>query len=153
MSPAAGATDPRLPPWATVRTKRLAHITRVSDLVSSWADAMSLPGAERERWLRAVWLHDAMRDAPPDELARWAGGAAGPVALLHGPASAERARSLGERDQGVLDAVRYHSVGFAGWDSVGQALYCADSKLVYPIVSDIPILLIDEALPASSIGR
>ena len=36
---------------------------------------------------------------------------------------------------------------------VEQALYCADSKLVYPIVSDIPILLIDEALPASSIGR
>jgi uncharacterized protein YbaR (Trm112 family) len=36
---------------------------------------------------------------------------------------------------------------------VEQALYCADSGLVYPIVSDIPIMLIDEALPASSIGR
>ena len=36
---------------------------------------------------------------------------------------------------------------------VEQALYCAESRLVYPIVSDIPILLIDEALPAASIGR
>ena len=36
---------------------------------------------------------------------------------------------------------------------VEQALYCAESGLVYPIVSDIPIMLIDEALPASVIGR
>jgi uncharacterized protein len=36
---------------------------------------------------------------------------------------------------------------------VEQALYCAASGLVYPIVSDIPIMLIDEALPASVIGR
>jgi uncharacterized protein YbaR (Trm112 family) len=36
---------------------------------------------------------------------------------------------------------------------VEQGLYCAESSLVYPIVSDIPIMLIDEALPASSIGR
>ena len=36
---------------------------------------------------------------------------------------------------------------------VEQALYSPDSKLVYPIVSDIPIMLVDEALPASTIGR
>ena len=36
---------------------------------------------------------------------------------------------------------------------VEQALYCAESGLVYPIVSDIPIMLVDEALPASAIGR
>lgn len=36
---------------------------------------------------------------------------------------------------------------------VREALYCEESKLVYPIVSDIPIMLIDEALPASSVGR
>jgi uncharacterized protein YbaR (Trm112 family) len=36
---------------------------------------------------------------------------------------------------------------------VEQGLYCADSGLVYPIVSDIPVLLVDEALPASEIGR
>jgi uncharacterized protein YbaR (Trm112 family) len=36
---------------------------------------------------------------------------------------------------------------------VTQGLYCAESDLVYPVVSDIPIMLIDEALPGSSIGR
>ena len=36
---------------------------------------------------------------------------------------------------------------------VTQGLYCAESKLVYPIVSDIPILLVEEALPASAVGR
>lgn len=36
---------------------------------------------------------------------------------------------------------------------VEEGLYSPDSKLVYPIVSDIPIMLVDEALPASVLGR
>ena len=32
---------------------------------------------------------------------------------------------------------------------VTQGLYSRDANLVYPIVSDIPVMLIDEALPAS----
>lgn len=36
---------------------------------------------------------------------------------------------------------------------VEQGLYSADSNLVYPVVSDIPIMLVEEALPASSIGK
>lgn len=36
---------------------------------------------------------------------------------------------------------------------VAQGLYCAASGLVYPVVSDIPIMLIEEALPASAVGR
>jgi len=35
---------------------------------------------------------------------------------------------------------------------VEQGLYCAESGLVYPIVSDIPIMLIDEALSSSAVG-
>lgn len=31
---------------------------------------------------------------------------------------------------------------------VSQGLYSRDANLVYPIVSDIPVMLIDEALPA-----
>jgi uncharacterized protein YbaR (Trm112 family) len=31
---------------------------------------------------------------------------------------------------------------------VEQGLFCAESQLVYPVVSDIPIMLVDEALPA-----
>ena len=51
---------------------------------------------------------------------------AGPPELRHGPASAARATAEGEADRGVLDAVRYHSVGLAEWDMVGRVLYCAD---------------------------
>lgn len=36
---------------------------------------------------------------------------------------------------------------------VEEGLYCAESGLVYPIVSDIPIMLIDEALPDSAIEQ
>jgi uncharacterized protein YbaR (Trm112 family) len=36
---------------------------------------------------------------------------------------------------------------------VEEALFCAESGLVYPVVSDIPIMLVEDALPASSIGR
>jgi uncharacterized protein YbaR (Trm112 family) len=36
---------------------------------------------------------------------------------------------------------------------VEEGLYCEESGLVYPIVSDIPVMLIEEALPASVIGR
>lgn len=35
---------------------------------------------------------------------------------------------------------------------VEQGLYCAESGLVYPIVSDIPIMLIDEALSSTAVG-
>ncbi len=36
---------------------------------------------------------------------------------------------------------------------IEEGLYSAEAGLVYPIVSDIPIMLVDEALPASEIGR
>ena len=36
---------------------------------------------------------------------------------------------------------------------VEEGLFSAQASLVYPIVSDIPVMLIDEALPASSIGK
>jgi HD superfamily phosphohydrolase YqeK len=115
-----------LPAWAVVTPARREHIARVADLISRWAAAMGVSNGERERWLRAAWLHDALRDAPVAELERWAPTSPGPASLRHGPASAARAESEGETDLGVLDAVRYHSLGHAGWDMVGRSLYCAD---------------------------
>jgi 2-amino-4-hydroxy-6-hydroxymethyldihydropteridine diphosphokinase len=76
--------------------------------------AMHVSEDERARWLKAAWLHDALRDAPAAN------------ELAHGPRAAERAAQDGETDQGVLDAVRYHSVGSAQWDDVGKMLYLAD---------------------------
>ncbi|MEP7325971.1 MAG: HD domain-containing protein [Gemmatimonadota bacterium] len=117
---------PTIPSWAAMSPERLAHVHRVAQLVSEWAQALDVPDSERNRWLRAVWLHDAMRDATEEELVQWAPSATGPIALRHGPASAARAKGEGEIDRGVLDAVRYHSIGLAEWDMVGRMLYCAD---------------------------
>jgi len=103
-----------LPAWAQVSPERRAHIERVVVLLDEWATAMDVPARERERWLRAGWLHDALRDAPLSNR------------LAHGPAAADRAAAEGERDRGVLDAVRHHTLGYAGWDDVGRMLYLAD---------------------------
>lgn len=103
-----------LPAWAVVGPERHAHVERVVALLGSWGEALRVPGGEVARWVRAAWLHDALRDAPlVNEFA-------------HGPMAADRAQREGERDRGVLDAVRYHSVGYAGWDEAGRMLYLAD---------------------------
>jgi HD superfamily phosphohydrolase YqeK len=115
-----------LPPWAIATPERRGHIERVAALVERWAGEMGIPDTERRRWLKAVWLHDALRDAPAEELERWAPSSPGPPELRHGPASAARAKSEGETDRSVLAAVRYHSLGLAEWDMVGRVLYCAD---------------------------
>ncbi|MBA2293394.1 MAG: hypothetical protein H0W15_13170 [Gemmatimonadales bacterium] len=115
-----------MPPWAIVTPRRRAHVGRVAALVTQWTVAMRLPAEESRRWLRAVWLHDALRDAPEAEMRRWAPGVEGPVELRHGPAAAARAELEGERDEDVLSAIRWHSVGWNGWAETGRTLYCAD---------------------------
>lgn len=87
---------------------------------------MSLPPAEQERWRRAGWLHDALRDAPLDQLKLLVPGSDWDEELLHGPAAANQLMAERERDEELLLAVRWHSVGWAEWGSTGRALYCAD---------------------------
>ena len=143
--PSPSELRPTLPVWAVVTPERLDHIHRVAELVHGWAERLGVPDSERNRWLRAVWLHDALRDAPDDELVHLAPGTPGPAELRHGPASAARAKADGELDRGVLDAVRYHSVGLAEWDMVGRMLYCADYlEPGRPFDRDIRATLADE---------
>jgi 2-amino-4-hydroxy-6-hydroxymethyldihydropteridine diphosphokinase len=115
-----------LPPWAVVGEGRREHIRRVAALVETWGMAMGRTSEERARWIRAAFLHDALRNAPEAELEQLAGGQWGIPSLYHGPAAAKMAEEHGETDRGVLDAVRYHSVGYAGWDDAGKMLYLAD---------------------------
>jgi HD superfamily phosphohydrolase YqeK len=116
-----------LPDWAVVTDDRRAHIERVAALLEAWADAMGVSHQERSRWLRAAALHDALKDAPMEQQRALAPGAWPIDAIRHGPAAAALAAQRGEDDDaGVLDAVRYHSVGYAGWDDVGRMLYLAD---------------------------
>ncbi|HEY2807133.1 MAG TPA: HD domain-containing protein, partial [Gemmatimonadales bacterium] len=106
--------------------KRREHIQRVGALVGLWATARGSTAEEAGRWQRAVLLHDALKDADEETLARYAPQGDWPRQLWHGPAAAAAGAAHGELDPGVLDAVRYHSVGFAGWDDVGKVLYLAD---------------------------
>ena len=116
----------KLPGWAAVSPRRVAHITRVAALVDEWAVARKVAAAERDRWRRAALLHDALRDASEAVLRRWAPDSGWPLKTRHGPAAAAAAEADGERDRGVLDAVRYHSLGYAAWDDAGRMLYLAD---------------------------
>ena len=118
--------DALMPPWAEAGDRRRAHVARVVALLDAWADALRLDDAERLAWRDAGRWHDALRDAPEPTLRELAGDATSPVALLHGPAAAERLAREGERRDPVLAAVRWHTVGCARWDRVGRALYLAD---------------------------
>ena len=82
-----------LPIWACVGQKRLAHIERVSSLLRAWGAAMRLPADEANAWLDAGAWHDALRDAPEDELRKITGDETSPGGLLHGPAAGRAASS------------------------------------------------------------
>jgi HD superfamily phosphohydrolase YqeK len=122
------AADGRLPPWARMTRPRREHSERVATLLDDWAATLGLPEGERIRWRTAGWLHDALRDAPADELReqvpaplRSLGGK-----LLHGPAAAARLGADGVDDVPLLCAISYHTIGHVDFDELGRALFIAD---------------------------
>lgn len=117
---------PVMPPWAVVSEKRVAHIARVTALLDRWAVAMHLDAAEARAWHDAGRWHDALRDADAEQLRALAPEPDRPVETLHGPAAAAKLEADGESRIGVLDAIRWHTVGHATWDRTGQVLYMAD---------------------------
>lgn len=121
---AAGAGG-RLPDWARCEGERRTHVERVAELMSGWAAGLGLAESERLRWAAAARLHDALRDAPEAELREY-GVPDWPVALLHGPACAERLRREGVEDEDLLRAIAYHTVGHPGLGRLGEYLYLAD---------------------------
>lgn len=126
----ASAADVRtlLPSWAVVAPRRVEHIVRVAELLDAWAATRRVAAVEAGRWRRAALLHDALRDAAHEVLARYAALPEGwPPGTWHGAAAAAAAAADGETDTGVLAAVRFHSLGHAGWDEVGRLLFLADA--------------------------
>ena len=117
-----GVSDIELPPWAVVSDKRRAHIARVTALLDRWAAEMHLGAEEAAAWHDAGRLHDALRDAPEDQLRAIVGEPDLPVGLLHGPAAAQLLADEGETRVTVLDAVRWHTVGLPTWDRVDDDL-------------------------------
>jgi HD superfamily phosphohydrolase YqeK len=122
------AAQGRLPDWACAGRVRYEHMERVAALMDEWAAELGLPEPDRVRWRAAGWLHDALRDAPPEQLReivpaqlRSIGGK-----LLHGPAAAEQLRGQGVDDEPLLRAITYHTTGHADFDTLGRALFIAD---------------------------
>jgi 2-amino-4-hydroxy-6-hydroxymethyldihydropteridine diphosphokinase len=115
-----------LPEWAQVAGKRRGHIARVTRLLVEWAEQMGVDTEERAAWVDAGRFHDALKDAPSHELRELVGAAPYEPQMLHGPAAAALLERIGETRRGMIDAVRYHTIGYLHWDRTGRALYMAD---------------------------
>ena len=127
LAPAVeAAARGELPEWTVASPKRREHMARVARLLSEWAEALDLSPVDRARWAAVGWLHDALRDAPPDELRAEVPEELRhlPGPALHGPAAAERLHDVD--DPALLQAIRYHTIGHPSLDRLGKALYLAD---------------------------
>jgi 2-amino-4-hydroxy-6-hydroxymethyldihydropteridine diphosphokinase len=122
----SAADSSELPAWARASERRRAHIERVTALLGRWAAEMTVDRATAAAWRDAGLWHDALRDAPEAELRALVPECDWPVELLHGPAAAARLERDGETRRGLLEAIRWHTVGHPDWDDTGRALYMAD---------------------------
>jgi HD superfamily phosphohydrolase YqeK len=95
-----------------------------------WAAALGLGESERARWRTAGWMHDALRDASPEDIRKDIENEdlrALPGSFLHGPAAADRMARAGFADAEVLDAIRFHTLGHPDLGRLGRALIAADA--------------------------
>jgi len=122
------AAQGRFPDWTVAKGSRLKHMARVAKLLRSWARKRGESGKEIQRWTAAGYLHDTFRDADPEELREMVDPPFHelPGKVLHGPATARRLREEGMRDEGLLHAITFHTLGSPDFEPVGMALYAAD---------------------------
>ena len=124
----AAAATGVLPDWAVARKKRRAHMARVAELLREWGEVRGDDLLDVERWIAVGYLHDALRDADPDELR---GALSTPLdqlpdEVIHGPAAADCLRQGGVTDEPLLTAIASHTLGSPNFDDIGKALYVAD---------------------------
>jgi 2-amino-4-hydroxy-6-hydroxymethyldihydropteridine diphosphokinase len=107
---------------------RREHVERVAALMDAWAVAGNLSEEDRVRWRAAGFLHDALRDGPPEELRRMVDPSLEHVqgSLLHGPAAAGLLEKDGVTDRSLLLSVAFHTLGHPELDALGRSLYVAD---------------------------
>ena len=103
-------------------------MARVAALLGKWAEERGEPPREMARWLAVGFLHDALRDEDHETLR----GQVDPTfkdlpgKILHGPGVARRLRDEGLEDEEFLHAISYHTLGSAGFGTLGFALFAAD---------------------------
>lgn len=122
------ASGGRFPEWTQAGDQRRAHMSRVGELLRSWATQRGASSAEVRRWAAAGYLHDVFRDADPEELRGQVDAPFSryPGKILHGPAAARRLRDAGVEDGGLLHAITFHTLGSADFSEIGLALFAAD---------------------------
>ena len=125
----AAAARGQLPDWAVAGKGRRSHMARVASLLEQWGHELGLQKHQIARWRAAGYLHDALREVPPEELEDLLSPRLRrlPVGAWHGPAAAAVLRSEGVRDRGILRAIRWHTVGSRKFGRLGKALYAADA--------------------------
>lgn len=103
-------------------------MARVAGLLEEWARARGEADVDWARWIAAGYLHDALRDEDHEKLRREVAPPFKhlPGKILHGPGVARRLRREGVEDEELLNAIAYHTLGSAGFGTLGLALYAAD---------------------------
>ncbi len=112
--------------------ERAAHSRRTAELASEICAAL---GLDPERGRAAGLAHDMCKEMRGEEQGALA--ALYPEALacspmmadkaMHGPAAAALlSRDYGVADEGLLEAVAFHTLGRKGMGPLAAALYCAD---------------------------
>ncbi|MBI3117301.1 MAG: bis(5'-nucleosyl)-tetraphosphatase (symmetrical) YqeK [Candidatus Hydrogenedentes bacterium] len=112
--------------------KRVSHSIFVAEYLSSFARQI---GLDHDQAVAAGLLHDLCRTLSNDEMLQRAQEYDLPVGprqlakpvLLHGPVAAEEVRrELGIDDEGIYEAIYWHTTGRPELGKLGQALYLAD---------------------------
>jgi predicted HD superfamily hydrolase involved in NAD metabolism len=125
-----GAIDARLD--GLLSPARAAHSRRTAELA---AEICGRNGIDPERGRAAGIAHDICKELPRAEQRALAASYPAAVATssvliekaLHGPAAAALlARDYGVRDELILEAVAFHTIGRAGMGALAVAVYCAD---------------------------
>ena len=103
-------------------------MVRVAGVLRDWAEERGEPHGEIARWVATGLLHDALRDEDSQILR----GQVDPPfrdfpgKVLHGPGVARRLRDEGVEDEELLHAISFHTLGSAGFGTLGLALFAAD---------------------------
>ncbi len=149
---------------AFLSPERAAHSRRTAELAG---EICGRNGMDPWPGRAAGIAHDLCKEKPREEQRALAALYPGSVAasslmadkVLHGPAAAALlARDYGVRDEPILEAVAYHTIGRVGMGRLASIIYCADKlepgrEGLDPLFRAECALLPPERMLAAVVGR